>query len=95
MDPSIPVLLLSAGVYPNALSFNGCTVLMRAASILPKPLPNPITSIEKGLYTQVEALDVNVRDAYGDKAVHLATQRGHLSITELLLAAGVDTSLYG
>ena len=38
---------------------------------------------------------MNVYDEYGDNAVHLAAQRGHLSITELLMAAGADTSLYG
>ena len=99
MDPSIPVLLLSAGVRLNAVSFNGCTVLMRAVSILPSLYPTPLLALRK-VSTQVDTFlyanaDVNIYNEYGDNAVHLAAQRGQLSITELLLAASAGTSLYG
>ena len=74
-----PVLLLSAGVNPTAVSFNGCTGLMRAASVLLSLYLTP--SLLRMVSIQVEVLlnanaDVNVHDEYGDNAV---PQGEHLS----------------
>jgi len=38
-------------------------------------------------------LDLNIRDSYGYTALHLAADRGHESVVNILLERGVDTSL--
>ena len=84
MDPSIPVLLLSAGANLNAVTFNGLTALMIAS----------ICGYHAGIKVLLNAkADTNTRNIDGTTALHFASQKGHLSITKLLLAAGANASL--
>ena len=60
---------------------------------------NPMLLIASyGYHAGVEALlnansDIKVQDTYGATALHYAVPKRHLFVTELLLAAGANTSL--
>ena len=84
MDPSILVLLLSAGADPNAQNDQDFTALATAAHY----------GYQEGVTILLNAgANVNIQDIFGTTALHIAAENGFLSISELLLASGAQTSL--
>ena len=84
MDPSIPVLLLSAGADPSAQNNEGSTALMIASHY----------GYKEGVSVLLNAgANVNIQNIFGATALHGATKNGSLAISELLLASGAQSSL--
>ena len=85
MDPSILILLLSAGAELNAQNEKGrSTALLFAA----------YHDYKEGITVLLNAgASVNIRDRFGSTALHVAAENGFLSFSELLLASGAQASL--
>ena len=84
MDPSIPVLLLSAGADPSAQDNEGYTALMIASRC----------GYKEGVSVLLNAgANVNIQNIFGATALHEAAKNGFLAISELLLASGAQSSL--
>ena len=84
MDPSILVLLLSAGADPISRNKYGTSALIFAA----------MYGYEEGVMVLLNAgAEVNVQDVFGITALHEAAENGFLVISELLLASGAQVSL--
>ena len=84
MDPSILILLLSAGADPNAQNDKYSTALILAAHF----------GYKEGVSVLLNAgANVNVQNKYGMTALHEAAEDGFLAISELLLASGAQGSL--
>ena len=84
MDPSIPVLLLSAGADPSAQDNEGSTALMIASRY----------GYKEGVSVLLNAgANVNIQNIFGATALHEAAKNGFLAISELLLASGAQSSL--
>ena len=84
MDPSIPVLLLSAGADPSAQNNEGSTALIIAS----------LSGYKEGVSVLLNAgANVNIQNIFGATALHEATKNGSLTISELLLASGAQSSL--
>ena len=83
-DPSIPILLLSAGADPNHRNGQNATALALAAY---HEYESAVTCL---LNTGV---DVNAEDLFGNTALHFSAQTGNVAITELLLTAGANISV--
>ena len=84
MEPTIPVMLLSAGANPNIQSRNCVTALMRAAQC----------DYQEGLEALLNAgADVNTQDSSGATALHYAAYMGHSAVTQLLLTSGASASV--
>ena len=84
MDPSIMILLLSAGADPNAQNDKDSTALILAADF----------GYKEGVSVLLNAgANVNIQNKYGMTALHEAAEDGFLAISELLLASGAQASL--
>ena len=84
MDPSILILLLSAGTDPNAQNDKDSTALIVAAHY----------GYKEGVTVLLNAgANVNIQNKYGMTALHEAAEDGFLAISELLLASGAQASL--
>ena len=84
MDPSILILLLSAGADPNAQNDKDFTALIVAAHF----------GYKEGVTVLLNAgANVNVQSKFGMTALHEAAEDGFLAISELLLASGAQASL--
>ena len=84
MDPSILILLLSAGAEPNAQNDIDATALIVAAHY----------GYKEGITVLLNAgASVKIRDKFRLTALHVAAQNGFLAISELLLASGAQASL--
>ena len=84
LDPSIPVLLLSAGADPSDQNNEGSTALMIASHC----------GYKEGVSVLLNAgANVNIQNIFGATALHGAAKYGSLAISELLLASGAQSSL--
>ena len=84
MDPSILILLLSAGADPNAQNEKDSTALIVAAHF----------HYKEGVMVLLNAgANVNIQNKFGITALHEAAKDGFLAISELLLASGAQASL--
>ena len=84
MDPSILILLLSAGADPNAQNKKDSTSLIVAAHF----------GYKEGVSVLLNAgANVNIQNKYGMTALHEAAEDGFLAVSELLLASGAQASL--
>ena len=79
MDPSILILLLSAGADPNDQNDEDSTALIAAAYF----------GYKEGVSVLLNAgANVNIQNKFGMTALHEAAENGFLAISELLLASG-------
>ena len=84
MDPSILILLLSAGAEPNAQNENDSTALIIAAHF----------GYKEGVTVLLNSgASVNIQNKFRMTALHEAAVNGFLAISELLLASGAQASL--
>ena len=84
MEPTIPVMLLSAGANPDIQSRDGATALMRAAHF----------DYQEGVKILLNAgVDVNTQSSSGMTALHYAACKGHSAVTQLLLTSNASTSI--
>ena len=84
MDPSILVMLLSAGADPNAQNEEDSTALLFAVEL----------NYRGGVTVLLNAgANVNIQDIFRSTALHKAAENGFLAISELLLASGAQASL--
>ena len=84
MDPSILVLLLSAGADPSAKNDEGSTALITASYF----------NYKEGVSVLLNAgANVNIQNIFGETALHGAAKNGYLVISELLLEFGAQLSL--
>ena len=84
MDPSILILLLSAGADPNVQNGKDSTALILAAHF----------GYKEGVTVLLNAgANVNIQNKFGMTALHEAAEDGFLAISELLLASGAQASL--
>ena len=84
MDPSILILLLSAGADLNAQNEKDSTTLIVAAHF----------GYKEGVTVLLNAgASVNIQNKFGVTALHEAALNGFLAISELLLASGAQASL--
>ena len=84
MDPSILILLISAGTDPNAQNEEGSSALIVATN----------SRYKEGVRVLLNAgANVNIQNKFGSTALHEAAELGFLSISEILLASGAQASL--
>ena len=84
MDPSILILLLSAGAEPNIQNHKDSTALIVAAHF----------GYKEGVSVLLNAgAHVNIQNKFGITALHEVAEDGFLAISELLLASGAQASL--
>ena len=84
MNPSILVMLLSAGADPNVQAEDGYTALMVAVQ----------DGYQEGVSVLLNAGAIaSTQDLFGSTALHKAAKNGFLFISELLLASGAQASL--
>ena len=83
-DPSVLIMLLSAGADPDYINMQGFTALIYAAQY----------GYKEGVTVLLNAgAHVNIQNIFGSTALHKAANRGSFAISELLLASGSQTSI--